>query len=196
MSRHATLSANRSISALRHRRIANPGEHGSGCSCTRPFDFLKLHKARASDRTIRDFKRMHACAERMAELLQECGGTAVHRSDYRRLSRLHQRIYDRIAMDNLDLVYLLYQGTVMDRAGGEDLLNDGLKALTRAIDTFDPWRGVQFSSYACSFIIRAFYRCAQRCAQGWQGPTMDPEADPELIALSDSPGVRHSHRCA
>jgi hypothetical protein len=196
MIRQTSVSIGRPATAPCHRKVANRGERRIGCQCMRPFDFVKLHSAPPSDRTIRDFRRMLTCAERMTELLQDCGGMAVHRSDYRRLARLHQRIYDRIALDNLDLVYLLYRGTVMDRAGSEDLLNDGLKALTRAIDTFDPWRGVQFSSYACSFIIRAFYRFAQRETRGCQHDLIDLEGGPDPMSLGGPFHDGNSHRCA
>lgn len=44
-----------------------------------------------------------------------------------------------------------------------DLVSEGSMALLRAIDRYDPQRGVKFSSYACRVILRAFARLAQKC---------------------------------
>jgi len=111
-----------------------------------------------SDRTLRQFKRMHYCARRMRMLIERHGGRAVLRKDYRRFAALHQQYRDEIASDNLGLVYSLFKQTRVANVDGDELLSEGMMALTRAIDTFDAWRGFRFRTYACYAIIRAFYR--------------------------------------
>lgn len=117
------------------------------------------------ERTLRQFKRMHFCARRMKTLLQRYGGRVVCRGDYKRFVAMHQQLRDEIAADNLGLVYALYKETRIANVDGDELLSEGMMALTRAIDTFDPWRGFRFSTYACYAIIRAFYRAGLKEAK-------------------------------
>lgn len=98
------------------------------------------------------FAAMHACAYR-----------AVRASKPRRTLRLQRSqwlcrwkvIRDGIIDLNLGLVY-----SVLDRFGRrdvdwEDQRSEGLLALMRAVDGFDPWRGVRFSTYAWHSILRS-----------------------------------------
>jgi len=72
----------------------------------------------------------------------------------------YRRVRDAIAADNLGLVYHLYSRSRLRHLDGDEVISDGMAALARAIDTFDPQRGFRFSTYACSAINRAFYRCS------------------------------------
>jgi RNA polymerase sigma factor (sigma-70 family) len=110
-------------------------------------------------RELHRFKRMHFCGRRMKTLLERYGAIALRRSDYERFARLHQQFRDDIAADNLGLVYSLYKQSRIANVDGDELLSGGMMALTRAIDTFNPWLGFRFSTYACNAIVRAFYRC-------------------------------------
>lgn len=131
------------------------------------------------ERTLRQFKRMHFCARRMKKLLERYGRRAATRADYKRFARLHQGLRDEIAADNLGLVYALYKETRIANVDGDELLSEGMMALTRAIDTFDPWRGFRFSTYACYAIIRAFYRAGLKEAKRRQHEPVNFETELE-----------------
>jgi RNA polymerase primary sigma factor len=51
----------------------------------------------------------------------------------------------------------VYKRSRFTNVDGDDLISDGMMALSRAISTFDPWRGFRFSTYAWNVIVRAFY---------------------------------------
>jgi RNA polymerase sigma factor (sigma-70 family) len=100
------------------------------------------------------------CANSIEALLARHGDAAMRRPEYRRLSALRGELRNVIASDNLGLVYDLYKKNRTCHPDGDELLSEGMMALTRAIDTFNPYRGFRFSTYACSAIVRAFYRCS------------------------------------
>ncbi len=75
------------------------------------------------------------------------------------LHRYHQ-IRSRLTEGNLGLVYDLIGRTRFENLDREELTSEGMMALLRAVDTFDPWRGFRFSTYACNAILRAFSRAA------------------------------------
>lgn len=108
------------------------------------------------------FKQMHYCARRIRHLLKQHGSRALRMKSYQRFSALHQQLRDAIAAENLGLVYELYKKSRIVNADGDELLSEGMMALTRSIDTFNPWRGFRFSTYACNSILRAFYRCGMK----------------------------------
>jgi len=108
---------------------------------------------------LQRFKQMHFSAKRMKALVARCGAGAEQQPEYRRFAQLHKQLSDQIASDNLGLVYDLYKRTRIANVDGDELLSEGMMALTRAMATFNPWRGFRFSTYACNAIIRAFYRC-------------------------------------
>jgi len=113
----------------------------------------------AGDGDLHRFKRMHFCGRRVKTLLERHGVVAVRRSDYERFAQLHQQLREDIASDHLGLVYHLYRQSQIKNVDRDELLSEGMMALTRAIDTFNPWLGFRFSTYACHAIVRAFYRC-------------------------------------
>lgn len=133
--------------------------------------------AAGRDAELRQFKRMHYCARRIKALLERYGAQTRHRSDYRRFVRLHKQIRDKIASDNLGLVYDLYKRSRIVNVDGDELLSEGMMALTRAIDTFSPWRGFRFSTYACNAILRAFYRCGLRESKRRQHEPVNYESE-------------------
>jgi RNA polymerase sigma factor (sigma-70 family) len=137
------------------------------------------------NRTLHQFKRMHYCARQMKKLQERYGGRAMLRNDYKRFAALHQQFRDEIAADNLGLVYSLYKETRIANVDGDELLSEGMMALTRAIDTFDPWRGFRFSTYACYAIIRAFYRAGLKESKRRQHEPVNFEAELEQGHWSD-----------
>jgi hypothetical protein len=158
MARHARQSGGYPGVILRHPMCAEREAAGGEWYYPLPPECPGPDAPPGCDPCLWDFKRMHFCERHMADLLRRYGGEAVFRSDYVFMAELRQEMCDRIALSSLDLVYSLYKYRTVDDGDSEELLNDGLRALAKAIDTFDPDRGVQFSSYACSLVIRAFYR--------------------------------------
>jgi RNA polymerase sigma factor (sigma-70 family) len=134
-----------------------------------------LHHS-AADRELHHFKRMHFCGRRMKMLLERHGRSAARRSDYERFARLHQQFRDDIASDNVGLVYHLYKRERTVYLDGDELLSEGMMALARAIDTFNPWLGFRFSTYACNAIHRAFYRHKVQRAKRQRKESMNLES--------------------
>jgi RNA polymerase sigma factor (sigma-70 family) len=165
MSSSAALATERPAVALRLPRSGKRAEPPARRSDTAPADGAAVRDPRDADPNIRHFKQMHACLQRMAALRDRHGAAAVQREDYGQEARVHQELRGRIAADNLGLVYSLCRRKQMAAVDGDDLLSEGLAALVRAIDTFNPWCGYRFSTYACTSIIHAIYRCAKREAQ-------------------------------
>jgi len=105
------------------------------------------------------FKQMHYCARQLKMLIRQHKDRVTRLKKYTRFAETHQQLRDTIAADNLGLVYELYKKCHIQNVDGDELLSEGMLALTRSIDTFNPWRGFRFSTYACNSILRAFYRC-------------------------------------
>lgn len=123
----------------------------------RLVDHETLNNRHANE--LHRFKQMHYCARQIRDLLKQHQGRALRLKSFQRFAATHQQIRDAIAADNLGLVYELYKKSRIVNADGDELLSEGMMALTRSIDTFNPWRGFRFSTYACNSILRAFYRC-------------------------------------
>lgn len=108
------------------------------------------------------FKQLHYCGYALSKIYR-----AAHRDpkpSLRKryalwLHRYHQ-IRSRLTEGNLGLVYDLIGRTRFENLDREELTSEGMMALLRAVDTFDPWRGFRFSTYACNAILRAFSRAA------------------------------------
>jgi RNA polymerase sigma factor (sigma-70 family) len=112
----------------------------------------------AMERELRRFKRMHFCGRRMKGLLDRHGAGVLQRVDYKHFADLRKQLQDSIASDNVGLVYHLCKHRQIPNVDDDELLSEGMMALARSIDTFNPWLGYRFSTYACNSIVRAFYR--------------------------------------
>ncbi|MBN1491507.1 MAG: sigma-70 family RNA polymerase sigma factor [Phycisphaerae bacterium] len=145
------------------------------------------------ERDLLRFRQMHFCGRRMKTLRERYGARAVRRSDYERFARLHQQFRDDIASDNLGLVYSLYKQSRIAHVDGDELLSEGMMALTRAIDTFNPWRGFRFSTYACNAIQRAFYRCGLKESKRREREPVNFESRIEKSDWLDTRRVEASH---
>lgn len=105
------------------------------------------------------FGAMHACAYRAAECTRSVNGNARHRPQWLRRRRL---IRAHLVEKNRGLVYLgasRFRSMNVDR---DELQSEGFLALVRAVDWFDPWRGIRFSTYAYNSISRAMMRFVRR----------------------------------
>jgi len=69
-----------------------------------------------------------------------------------------QIIRDHIAAKNVGLAHMISRKFRLGAVDEDDLLSEGMCALGRAIDRFNPWRGFRFSTYACNVVRRALLR--------------------------------------
>ncbi|MEE8169161.1 MAG: sigma-70 family RNA polymerase sigma factor [Phycisphaerae bacterium] len=111
------------------------------------------------------FKRLHYCAFHLARLYRKAAKTPrkvrIQREFSRWLVRYHA-IRQRLIEANLGLVYDLIGRSRFGALDRDEMCSESMMALLRAVDTFDPWRGFRFSTYACNAILRAFSRAALR----------------------------------
>lgn len=104
------------------------------------------------------FQAMHTCACRVAGADRAGNKEAVRR----RWAARWRVIREYIVKQNVGLVYKTLAKFDTTRLDADSLLSDGMYALGRAVDRFDPWRGYHFSTYACNSIIRAMMRRKRR----------------------------------
>lgn len=107
------------------------------------------------------FKQMHYCGYRLSLLYREAKrrrALAVTERRYGEWSRRYSLIRARLTEGNIGLVYDLIGRSRFRNLDYDELSSEGMMAMLRAVDTFDPWRGYRFSTYACNAIMRAFSR--------------------------------------
>ena len=141
------------------------------------------------------FKQLHYSAYRLRHLYKsaDSGPTVSTRRIYSGWIQRYNQLRARLTEGNLGLVYDLIRRCRFTSIEREELVSEGMMALLRAVDTFDPWRGYRFSTYACNAILRAFSRAAMHESKRRSkiiGP-YDPEFD-----SSDAPDVRQAERQA
>lgn len=108
------------------------------------------------------FKRMHYCGYRMSKMWDRLESlNQEERRDYLGWFEQYTRIRDRIVAANVGLVFSMLSKRRFTNVDFDELRSEGLMALLRSVDTFDPWRGFRFSTYACNSIYRAFSRLAK-----------------------------------
>lgn len=97
------------------------------------------------------FKALHGCGY---ALFQARRRKKRNGRSEQQLESLRKRIADHLVNENLGLVYEMRRRTRISEVDGDDLSSEGLWTLFRAVNSFDPWRGFRFSTYACRSIIR------------------------------------------
>ena len=136
------------------------------------------------------FKQLHFCGYRLSKIYKNAhkeAPTPAGRRDYSIWTRRYHDIRTRLTQGNLGLVYDLIGRSRFDNLDREEMVSEGMMALLRAVDTFDPWRGFRFSTYACNAIIRAFSRAAMQDSK--RRSKVAGPYDPEFEE-SDAPEVR------
>lgn len=110
------------------------------------------------------FKQLHYCAYKLSRLYQQAVRSyrPTINKDYARWVARYHAIRQRLIDANLGLVYDLIGRSRFNMLDRDEMASEGMMALLRAVDTFDPWRGYRFSTYACNAILRAFSRLAMR----------------------------------
>lgn len=141
------------------------------------------------------FKQLHFCGYRLSKLYKSANRapSATIRRHYGLWVQRYHQIRTRLTEGNLGLVYDLIGRSRFENLDREEMTSEGMMALLRAVDTFDPWRGFRFSTYACNAILRAFARAAMQDSKRRSkvaGP-WDPEFEE-----SDAPEARHDDQRA
>lgn len=96
------------------------------------------------------FSAMHTCAYRAVRARRADG-----RDEWvRRWETIRERIVER----NIGLVYSMISRFSSKRLDQDDMISEAMYAYSRAVDRFNPWKGYQFSTYACNVIARALMR--------------------------------------
>jgi RNA polymerase primary sigma factor len=111
------------------------------------------------------FKQLHYCGYRLSKLYQATdhdGPTTSVKRQYGEWRQRYLLIRTRLVEANLGLVYDLIGRSRFDNLDNDEMKSEGMMALLRAVDAFDPWRGFCFSTYACNAILRAFSRAAMQ----------------------------------
>ncbi len=108
------------------------------------------------------FKQLHYCGYKLSRLYKSAnsGPTSGIRRRYNIWVQRYNQIRTRLVEGNLGLVYDLLGRSRFETLDRDESCSEGMMALLRAVDTFDPWRGYRFSTYACNAILRAFSRAA------------------------------------
>jgi RNA polymerase primary sigma factor len=138
------------------------------------------------------FKQLHFCGYMLSKLYRSAHRETVTpriRREYSQWTQRYNQIRTRLTEGNLGLVYDLIGRSRFENLEREEMTSEGMMALLRAVDTFDPWRGFRFSTYACNAILRSFSRAAlvdskrrSKIAGPW-----DPEFE-----QSDAPEIRRA----
>lgn len=99
------------------------------------------------------FTAMHTCAHRATA----GGGRAARRDQRIAWTERWSRVRAYIVKRNLGLVYSTLARFLQTAKGidEDELRSEGLFALLRAVERFDPGRGFRFSTYACTIIRRS-----------------------------------------
>src|SRR5438477_3830249 len=146
----------------------------------------------AADEETFHFKRLHFCAFHLSRLYKRASKSpraAKIQREYCKWIERYNLIRERLIQANLGLVYDLIGRSRFGSLDRDEMCSEGMMALLRAVDTFDPWRGYRFSTYACNAILRAFSRAALQDSKRRSkvaGP-WDPEFE-----TSDAPEVRRA----
>lgn len=127
------------------------------------------------------FAAMHTCAH-LTNAAARAGGKEHAR---RRWFERWRLIREHLVRQNVGLVYKTLAKFDLSRLDGDALLSDGMYALGRAVDRFDPWRDIRFSTYACNSIIRAMMRRKRRESRYREFYPFQFESDLERPVRSD-----------
>ena len=109
------------------------------------------------------FKQLHYCGHRLRQLYKAAnriGPKPSLQRSYNEWTQRYQLIRTRLVESNLGLVYDSIKRNRFSNLDPDEVCSEAMMALLRAVDTFDPWRGFRFSTYACNAITRAFSRSA------------------------------------
>jgi RNA polymerase sigma factor (sigma-70 family) len=106
------------------------------------------------DDVTRDFaRRMHYAAYRVR---RASGAEAVA------WRRAYLALRDRIVLGNQKLVYKAVRSRKAWQMRSDDLIGDGFVVLIAAVERFNPWLGIRFSTYAYTCLVRGLVRQSRK----------------------------------
>lgn len=110
------------------------------------------------------FRQLHFSAYKLSEVYQASDKrlTDNRRQTYSRWTQRYHLVRARIIEANQGLVFDLIGRSRFTSLDREEMTSEGMMALLRAADSFNPWKGYRFSTYACNAIIRSFSRAAMQ----------------------------------
>ncbi len=108
------------------------------------------------------FAALHTCAFRANRVRAQHEPGKIER---RRWVCRWKRIREHLVKSNFGLVYSMMARLRLDLSNPDDIHSDGLLALSRAVERFDPWRGIRFSTYACNLIVRDLINASRRATR-------------------------------
>lgn len=101
------------------------------------------------------FRALHTCAWRTTRKPRKVKVTCKER---RQWAKRWRTIREHLVRANLGLVFMLLTRFPSPQAFEDDMRSDALMALGRAVERFNPWRGIKFSTFACNVIVRDLVR--------------------------------------
>jgi RNA polymerase sigma factor (sigma-70 family) len=108
------------------------------------------------------FEALHVCAYRAT---RQPRNKRVSRAERRRWAARWRMLRDYLVEKSLGLAYSGIQRFGRKNVDRVEQRSEALLALMRAVEGFNPWRGVQFSTYACNAITRALIQLSMRTAR-------------------------------
>lgn len=114
-------------------------------------------------------KRVRAAAV-AREILEESELAPADKARLRRVVRDGDEARQRMVTGNMRLVAKLANRYQRERTDSDDLVQDGVAGLIKAIDRFDPARGYRFSTYATLWIKQAIQQGLAASAYHWNVP--------------------------
>ncbi len=78
------------------------------------------------------------------------------------IEALQRKVVAHLVERNIPLVHKMRRRCPMAGIDPDDLLSEGCWSLYRAVNGFDVWRGLRFSTYACRSILYSFLSLAKK----------------------------------
>lgn len=135
------------------------------------------------------FEALHACAYRAAG---NSDSKPLPKAQRKKWFEKWQVIRSHLVERNVGLVYSMTSSFAPRDLGYDELRSEGMYALVRAVDGFNPWLGFQFSTYACNAITRSMIHLARTTNkyrlrfpiehEAWQEPVARVDPEKELYA--------------
>ena len=101
-------------------------------------------------------KRMHYAAYRM-----RCADP-TNPAEAEEWEAAYFALRDRIVLGNQKLVYKAVRSRKAWQIRSDDLIGDGFVVLIAAVERFNPWLGIRFSTYAFTCLVRALVRQSRK----------------------------------
>jgi RNA polymerase sigma factor (sigma-70 family) len=128
------------------------------------------------------FIALHACAYMAVRTgSAKCPPARLGKTWIRRW----KRVREFVVQENLGLVYAMLSRFRVHEPDRNELISEGMLALTRAVDRYNPFRGFRFSTYACNVIARAMMRRGKILSRYRRTFITQPEATFEGSKSSD-----------